>query len=403
MGYRKRNAWLLALTAWSAILSCSSGAVWGVWPQESTAGAGTEAAASATDKSAQLQAAQRDYEQAVNELKRLTKEAFQARLAYETGTREESEANRQAWDLAVQQGELQRTVLEEAAVRLVTLSEKPSDELLKLLSQIHLSRVRAGYWHRAEVVAKLLRGPKADDQAFLFRDAIASISSNQFEAAEKFFKNFGHLIEDMPDEQQALFLALPELIQKYEREKKFLAQDAAGEPLPRVVLKTTKGRIELELFEDQAPLAVANFIDLVEQGFFTNINFHRVIHGFMAQSGGYGTDKRGRDLGYAIPDEYGLRDARNHFQGYVSMANAEVPQTSCTEFFITFVPTPHLDGKHTVFGRVIDGFDAFESINRTDYLDKERQTKQIPGVTPDYIISAEVIRKRNHEYKSRKL
>jgi cyclophilin family peptidyl-prolyl cis-trans isomerase len=110
-----------------------------------------------------------------------------------------------------------------------------------------------------------------------------------------------------------------------------------------------------------------------------------------------------KDPGYAIYDEYGLQDSREHFQGYLSMANASVPRSASSQFFINFVPTPHLDGRHTVFGRVIEGFDAMESITRTDYKDEEGQQKEIPDVQPDYIISAEVIRKRSHEYTPRKV
>lgn len=391
---------------WIAVLLVFTATSFGRFPFGERVALAQEPAApqaNAQGGSEELQAAQREYDQAVAELKRLTKQAFLARLAYEAGTRDESETHRKSWDQAVADGERQRIVLEAAAVRLAGLSDKLSPDLLNLLSQIHKTYIRLGYWHRAEGVAKILRGPLAKDEAFLCRDAIATVSKNDFEAAAKFRENYGHLVPNLPMEQRELYYSLPELIQKYDREKKFLEQDASGEPLPRVVLKTTKGRIEVELFEDQAPDTVANFIYLVEQGFYTEINFHRVIDGFMAQTGGYDTSKMPRDPGYAIYDEFGLKDSRDHFQGYLSMANAGVPRSASSQFFINFVPTPHLDGKHTVFGRVIDGFDAMESITRTDYKDEEGQQKEIPDVKPDYIISAEVIRKRNHEYTPRKV
>lgn len=391
---------------WFAVLSLLAVTSLGLSPWgECSVSAQEQAApvASPQGDSDELQAAQRDYDQAIAELRRLTKQAFLARLSYETGTRAESETHRKTWDQTVVDGERQRTVLEEAAVRLATVSKNPSPELLKLLSQMYLTYITQGRWHRAETFAKLLRGPLAKDQSFIVLDAIAAISRNDFEAAAKFRENYGHLVADLPEEQKLLYYQLPELIEKYEREKKFLEKDASGEPLPRVALKTTKGRIEIELFEDQAPDTVANFIYLVEQGYYTDINFHRVIHGFMAQAGGFDTTKMPRDPGYAIYDEYGLQDSRDHFQGYLSMANANVPRSASAQFFINFVPTPHLDGKHTVFGRVIEGFDAMESITRTDYKDEEGQQKEIPDIKPDYIISAEVIRKRNHEYTPRKV
>lgn len=366
--------------------------------QDSATAAAGATAGSTTD----IAAAQQEYDQALAELRRLTKEATRARVAYQTGTREESEQHRRDWDAAMEAGERQRNVLEAAALRLLSLSPKPAKDLLELVNQIHGSYVLGGRWSKAEKVAEYLRGPLANDEGFLSRDAVAAISSNQFAAAAKFRSTFGHVIAEMPKEAQQLFEVLPELQSKYNREQKFLEQDAAGEPLPRVAIKTTKGRIEVELFEKEAPDTVANFIYLVENGFYTNINFHRVIPGFMAQSGGYGTDKLTRDPGYTIFDEFELAEARHHFQGYLSMANASVPQSASSQFFFTLVPTPHLDGKHTVFGRIISGQEVLESLVKTHEVDREGQEQEIPGVTPDYIISAEVVRKRDHDYKPRK-
>lgn len=360
---------------------------------------GQGAAAQSTEE---FGTAQQEYDQALAELRRLTKEATRARVAYQTGTRDESEQHRRDWDAAMEAGERQRSVLEAAALRLFSLSPKPSKDLLELVNQIHGSYVLGGRWSKAEKVAEYLRGPLANDEGFLSLDAVAAISSNQFAAASKFRSTFGHVIAEMPNETQLLFDALPELQEKYSREQKLLEQDAAGEPLPRVALKTTKGRIEVELFEQEAPDTVANFIYLVENGFYTNINFHRVLPGFMAQSGGYGTDKLTRDPGYTIFDEFEVAEARHHFQGYLSMANAAVPQSASSQFFFTLVPTPHLDGKHTVFGRIISGQDVLESLVKTHQVDREGQEQEIPRVTPDYIISAEVIRKRDHDYKPRK-
>ena len=370
--------------------------------QDSSSVPASSVPASSTQGDAGLAAAQQEYEQALAELRRLTKDATRARVAYQTGTREESEQHRRDWDAAMEAGERQRGVLEQAAIRVLSLSPKPSKELLELVNQIHGSYVLGGRWSKAEKVAGVLRGPLASDEGFLSRDAIAAISSNHFAEAASFRSTYGHLISEMPKEAQQLFVSLPELQSKYSREQKLLEQDAAGEPLPRVVLKTTKGRIELELFENEAPDTVGNFIQLVESGFYTNLNFHRVISGFMAQTGGYGTDKLTRDPGYTIFDEFELAEARHHFQGYVSMANASVPQSASSQFFFTLVPTPHLDGKHTVFGRIISGQDVLESLVKTHEVDREGEEKEVPGVTPDYIISAEVIRKRDHEYKPRK-
>jgi cyclophilin family peptidyl-prolyl cis-trans isomerase len=128
-------------------------------------------------------------------------------------------------------------------------------------------------------------------------------------------------------------------------------------------ISTDQGDIVIELFADKAPRTVNNFVFLAQDGYFDGVTFHRVIHGFMAQGGDpTGTGRGGP--GYRFDDEF--HPALRHDQpGILSMANAG-PGTNGSQFFITYVPTPHLDGKHTVFGRVIEGMDVVEAIPERD-------------------------------------
>ena len=140
----------------------------------------------------------------------------------------------------------------------------------------------------------------------------------------------------------------------------------AAEPLPQVTLHTNKGAIVLELAEDDAPNTVANFVSLAEKGFYNGVVFHRVIADFMIQGGDpTGTGRGGP--GYVIADEFSPR--LRHARGVLSMANAG-PNTGGSQFFITHVPCPHLDGKHAVFGRVIEGMDVVDSIRQGDRIEK---------------------------------
>lgn len=167
------------------------------------------------------------------------------------------------------------------------------------------------------------------------------------------------------------------------------AQEKPKEKLPQVLLKTSKGDILLELYEDEAPNTVANFVSLVEKGFYDGLKFHRVIEGFMAQGGDpKGTGSGGP--GYTIACECTRPDHRKHERGVISMAHRG-PDTGGSQFFITLDATPHLDGKHTVFGHVIKGMDVVDKLNITG-----------PGVKPDVIEKATVKQKRNHEYKPKK-
>jgi cyclophilin family peptidyl-prolyl cis-trans isomerase len=130
---------------------------------------------------------------------------------------------------------------------------------------------------------------------------------------------------------------------------------------PTATFETTMGNFKIELFNDLAPKTCRSFMDLAERKFFDGIIFHRVIDGFMIQGGDpTGTGTGGP--GYTIPDEFGPGLAHDA-PGILSMANAG-PNTGGSQFFITLAATPWLDGKHAIFGKVIEGMDVVEAIGK---------------------------------------
>jgi len=127
--------------------------------------------------------------------------------------------------------------------------------------------------------------------------------------------------------------------------------------------KTEAGDFVIELFADKAPKTVNNFVFLARDGFYDGVTFHRVIKGFMAQGG----DPTGTGMGgpgYKFADEF-HKDLRHNSAGILSMANAG-PGTNGSQFFITHGPTPHLDNRHTVFGKVISGLNVVLAIPERD-------------------------------------
>jgi len=122
------------------------------------------------------------------------------------------------------------------------------------------------------------------------------------------------------------------------------------------------GKFTIELFAAEVPNTVGNFAKLAEKNFYDGVIFHRVIDGFMIQGGDpTGTGRGGP--GYQFADE--IHPQLKHTgEGILSMANAG-PNTNGSQFFITLVPTPHLDGKHTVFGKVVEGMDVVKKIGKT--------------------------------------
>ena len=129
---------------------------------------------------------------------------------------------------------------------------------------------------------------------------------------------------------------------------------------------TSRGLIKVELYADKAPLTVANFVNLVKHGFYDGLAFHRVIADFMVQGGCPEGSGRGGP-GYRFEDE--TKNGVRHERGVLSMANAG-PNTNGSQFFITHIKTDWLDGKHTVFGKVLEGLDVVDAIQQGDAINK---------------------------------
>ena len=131
-------------------------------------------------------------------------------------------------------------------------------------------------------------------------------------------------------------------------------------------IQTNRGDIVLELHQDKTPNTVKNFVDLAEKGYYNGLTFHRVIPDFMIQGGcPDGTGMGGP--GYKFADEFDP-ELRHDGPGVLSMANAG-PNTNGSQFFITHVATPHLDGKHSVFGRVVTGQDVVDAVQQGDCME----------------------------------
>ncbi len=148
------------------------------------------------------------------------------------------------------------------------------------------------------------------------------------------------------------------------------------------IIRTEKGDIHVDLFQDETPITVNNLVFLARNGYYDDVTFHRVLPGFMAQTGDP-TGTGGGGPGYTFPDEFDP-SLRHDSAGTLSMANRG-PNTNGSQFFITYAPTPHLDDAHTVFGRVTEGMDVVESL-----------TPRNPSTEPnapagDRIITIEII------------
>lgn len=150
----------------------------------------------------------------------------------------------------------------------------------------------------------------------------------------------------------------------------------AGLPAEKTFAKfdTSKGSFTIQLFSQRAPGTVKNFVQLAQKGFYDGLTFHRVIDGFMIQGG----DPNGNGTGgpgYTIADEFSP-DLRHDAPGILSMANAG-PNTGGSQFFITLAKTPWLDGKHAVFGKVVDGLGVVQAIGKVATGPQDRPAEKV--------------------------
>ena len=303
---------------------------------------------------------------------------------------------RQQYEQGVATAKAMEGKLVEGAASAYAEAPNTDSKITEILVATLGDRVIREDYETAFKIGKLLMDNKCPDKFVPALAGPAAYCVNEYDLAEPWLKaaQESGMLAKISKEMQRDYAMYPEMIDDtkagWVKEKKIREAEAKADDLPRVLMKTSQGDIEIELFENEAPNTVLNFITLVEKGFYNGLKFHRVLPGFMAQ-GGDPLGTGGGGPGYTIPCECPRPDHRLHFRGSLSMAKKEQPDTGGSQFFLTFVPTKHLDGKHTVFGRVISGFDVLAKLKRRNPDD--------PTVGPaDTIVKAEVTRKRNHPY-----
>jgi len=283
------------------------------------------------------------------------------------------------------QGDLQKSA-EEAYLA----APNKDDEVSAFMTSAVVSANNKDQYEEVLRLATLLIDKGFEKKAIYTYGGIAAFNLGDYDTAEKYLK-IAQDAKVIDTTGRADLALIEEYKTKWAKEKDLRAAEARANDLPRVRLKTTKGDIVVELYENEAPNTVANFISLVQKGFYKDSDFHRVLRGFMAQGGSPKGEEDGGP-GYTIADECKADNHRMHFRGVLSMAKTDKPDTGGSQFFLTFVPTPHLDGLHTVFGRVVEGMDVLSELTR-----RNPQQKNQPEA--DRILDAKVERKRNHPYQ----
>jgi len=294
------------------------------------------------------------------------------------------------WGELIAKGEAMIPELREIGKQEYLAAPNENDELTDFLVKLVADDEARDDYQAALELSGVLLDNGCEEKALYEPAGMAAFATSDFDKAEERL-NKAKDKDAISDMAKQLIDNLNGFKDDWKVEQEICQKEAEADDLPRVKLTTTKGDIVVELFENEAPGAVGNFVSLIEQGFYDGLNFHRVLPKFMAQGGCPRGDGTGGP-GYNIMCECHKAGYRKHFQGTLSMAHAG-RNTGGSQFFLTFRPTPHLDGKHTAFGRVIEGMDVLAKLERIDPQGSGPQPQ------PDKIVEAKVLRKREHEYK----
>lgn len=350
---------------------------------ESKPAAANDAAAPAAVFAAKLA----EWKEALKELQRL-------RTEYKMATPDQMGGIQLKWNEATVKAEAMIEPLRDAGKAAYVAAPNADATLTEFLIKILADDVARDNYEPAAVLSKALLDNGCDTKELYDPAGISAFATNDFDAAEQRAKRAQD--EGKLSENGRKNIGEIPIYKKYwQEEQEIRKKEAEQNDLPRVRLSTSKGDVVVELFENEAPETVGNFISLVEQKFYDGLVFHRVLPAFMAQGGCPRGDGTG-DPGYKIYCECYKDNYRKHFRGTLSMAHAG-KDTGGSQFFITFLPTPSLNGKHTAFGRIVEGMDVLAKLQRID----PEATGSKPE--PDKIIKAEVIRKRDHEYQPHKV
>ena len=325
--------------------------------------------------------------------KELLKELRQVKVKYQSAPETEHKALQDQWNALVEKGNAMLVQLQDAGLKAYQEAPNEDPQLSRFLVKLAADAADRDDYDPALAISKVLIEGKCEDKTIYGPAALAAFATADFDQATEWRKLAGEA-GNVPEPLSNPSLDLAEYKKLWEKEQEIRAKEAEKNDLPRVKLTTSKGDVVIELFEDQAPNTVANFISLIEAGFYNDKIFHRVLKNFMAQGGCPKGDGTGGP-GYEIPCECYTPEARVHFRGTLSMAHAG-RDTGGSQFFLTFLPTPHLNGRHTAFGRVIEGMDVLPRLQKIDPMAASDKS-------PDKIITAEVVRKRDHEYKPKKV
>ena len=336
-------------------------------------------------------------------------------LRFFDGSLAESRQWKDKWPELAKELAEHRPVLEQAAIDWFIEAKNPDDDLLRLVSAISAQTYDTGDLETTWNLLQKLKNffPEENDMELQCRISLVAIKTNRFDYALDFLRRPGakDAVDALGQLDKNMFLLCPIMARKWQREEELRQKELEADDLPRVKIQLSTGEVIFELFENEAPQVVANFINLVESGYYDDSYCHPHVKNIVVQSGMQNRNFN-VPIDYMIKNESRSEDARDHFNGSLTMASLSSELTAPTAFAVTLSPNPELDWDRTekdkisqpVFGRVVSGMKHVMALPVTMEIDEETQEQsEIKDVTPGYIEKATIIRKRDHEYTYEKI
>ncbi len=342
------------------------------------------------------------FDQSLAEWKQCAKDATIACQKFLICDADEADGFRQDWIHAIERGRDKfKTLIDVCIQRLKSesVADQSSLAFIFLAMEFHFE---AGDYEAAHQLGETIRGVAPNMAILLGKLALCSFATNRFDECRDLIEKINQLGIPITPDLAKIAATVDAQIISWKHESELRKAEAKADDLPQVEMMIeqfgTTEKVTLELFENEAPNAVANFISLVDQGFYADRAFFRVVSHVDATGGCPNDDGTGTP-NYLIASEFSRPGARKHFRGSLGMVNLDQSGKEGSQFYILLTPNPTLDGRSTVFGRVLEGMSIFDRLNRTHFTDETQNTlKPIPDIVLARIQSARVLRKRDHEY-----
>lgn len=361
------------------------------------------------DKPPEIKPQTKEFRLALDALKKHLTKLNETVVRYNTGEMSEDRKNRRRWNELIEEGLPLFQNMMQAALAEFKQDPEKNFEIANLLYYVVKQEVEGDRPEGTlDLIEALIEFDYPDPQLRNFH-TIAAFGLNEY---DRCYESLKFMVDNKraSEKLEEMFEDFEGNKRLWEEELEYRKQDAAGEPLPKVLIQTTKGDIEVELFENQAPETVGNFLSLVESGYYENLTFHRVTQHYMVQTGCENGDGTGTP-GYTVFGEMNKPNARKFFRGTLGLALASnvetgeiLPNSGGSQFFFSVLPAYNLNGVYTAFGRVTKGMHVLGILAKIDpEEDKEKKKDDESKEMPDEIIRIEVLNKRDHEYKPNKV